>query len=183
MSVEIIISIFGALAAAFKWIYEYSEKLKWDRNKFLLDELEKFHNLETTQNAEIILDWNGINITFNNEKIFVNDEILFQALQTHDEKNKFTVEEVKIRALFDDYFDNLTKLVFMCKSKILPEKNFRMFMKYWFNILSGRRKNKPKKVQEQINRYLDFYGYEDLKNFIIYEKRNNFKLTKNRVAK
>lgn len=178
MNIEIFITLVGFLIATLKWIYEYSEKLKWDRNKFLLDELERFHNLETTQNAEILLDWNGITINSNNEKIYVNDDILFESLQTHNIKHKFSVEEVKLRALFDDYFDNFTKLILMCKSKLLPEKNFRMFMKYWIDILSGDRKNKPQKVHNQIKTYLEFYGYHEIIKFINNEKGRNFKLPK-----
>lgn len=182
MSIEIIVTIISLLIPTLKWVYEYSEKLKWDKNKFLLDELDKFHSLETTQNVEILLDWNSITINLNNEKMFVNDELLYQSLQTHNLKNKFTLEEIKLRALFDDYFDNLTKLILMCKSNLLPEKNFRMFMKYWVDIISGRRKSKSEKLQTQIKNYLEFYGYEEIIKFIKYEKRRNFQLPKIRYT-
>ena len=166
MSIEIILAVFGALTAVFKWVFEYSNKLKWEKNKFLLEEIEKFSSIESTKNAQKILDWNSIIIKINDDHILVNDEILFESMQTHDSKHKFSSEEVKLRGLFDEYFDNLTKMVLMCKTGMIPENNFRLFMKYWFKILSGDSKNKSSKILIQIRKYLDFYGYNDLLNFI-----------------
>lgn len=166
MSIEIILAIFGALAAAFKWVFEYSNKLKWEKNKFLLEEIEKFSHIQSTKNAQKILDWNSITIILNEEIVYVNDEILFESMQTHNLKHKFSKDEVKIRGLFDEYFDNLTKMVLMCKTGMIPENNFRLFMKYWFNIISGDSKNKSSKSLDQIRKYLNFYGYKDLINFI-----------------
>jgi hypothetical protein len=167
MNIEIILSIIGGLYATFKWIYEYSENLKWNRNKFMLDEIDKFRSIQTTKSVEKILDWNGINVEVYGTEIYVNDEILFEALQTHDVKQKFSKDEVLLRNLFDEYFDNLTKLIYMCETKMISSNNFKLFMSYWLDILSSKNKNKPKKVHDQILRYLEYYRFFTLKNYLI----------------
>ena len=167
MKIELIISIVGGLTAASKWIYEYSNKLKWDKNKFLLEQIENFENKESTKIAETLLDWNGTEITIEGKSFYVDDKLLLDALTTHDLKNKFSTEEFLIRGVFDEYFDNLTRLVILSKTKLISEDNLILFLEYWFEILSGQKENKDKKVLEQIERYLDFYGYNTLLEFIL----------------
>jgi hypothetical protein len=173
MDIEVILSVGGGLAAGFKWIYEYSEKLKWDKNKFLLEQIEKFENHESTQSVQRCLDWNSITVTYMGSTFKVNDDILYEALQTHNIKHKFTTEEVLIRKMFDEYFDNLTRLVILSKSKLISEENLILFLEYWFDILSGYVHNKKRNNTEQIHNYLQFYGYLHLYNFLIKNTQNN----------
>ena len=167
MKIELLISIAGGLAATSKWIYEYSNKLKWEKNKFLLEQIEKFESLESTQFVQKCLDWNSITISHNGEMLKINDEDLLNSLQTHNKKHKFTPDEVLLRKMFDDYFDNLTRLVLLSKTKLISEDNLILFLEYWFEILSGNKKNKDKKIIEQIHNYMSFYGYKTLLEFIL----------------
>lgn len=169
MELEIFFTLVAGTFTAGKWVYEYSEKLRWEKNKFLLSELERFHSNETNQVAEILLDWNGTNVKIGDEEMFVDDKILYDSLQTHDKKHKFSKQEFLIRGVFDEYFDNLTKLIFMSKVKLIEKKNLIMFLQYWFRILKGNNKNKSEELVKQINNYLNFYGYEELYEFIVFE--------------
>lgn len=166
INLEFVLSVSAGLVAAFKWTYEYSEKLKWEKNKLLLDELEKFGNLSSTKAMEKILDWSTIIIDVDNKSIQITNEVIYYALQTHDIKQSFTGDEVKLRGIFDDYFDNLTKLVYMTKTNLIPKSSLILFMNYWFLILIGKNKNKPEKVIKQLHSYLEFYGYKELLTFL-----------------
>lgn len=169
MEISLIVTVIAGIFTAGKWVYEYSEKIKWEKNKFLLEELEKFHNNEANQTAEIMLDWNGTDITVNEKSIYVDDKILYDALQTHDVKHKFSTNEFLIRGVFDEYFDNMTKLIFMSKAKLIKKENLIMFMEYWFRIIKGNKTSKTQELVKQINNYLVFYGYDDLYEFILFE--------------
>jgi hypothetical protein len=172
MNIELIIATGGAVATGLKWVYEYTEKRKWEKNKFLLEQVEKFQNLETTICAEKCLDWNSATITYGSRDIKFDDKVLFDALTTHDKKHKFNQDEVTIRKIFDNYFDNLTKLIILSKSKIISEKNLILFLEYWFDILSGDSHSKNRELVEQIHSYLNFYGYTHLYDFLIYNTQN-----------
>lgn len=160
-----------AIITSMKWVYEYSNKLNWDRNKFLIDRLESFMNDKNTQNVQMMLDWNRINIYDGDIKYEIDDQILFEALQTHDEKNSFDKTELYIRKAFDEYLDGLTEFVILSESKMVNEKNLRSFLSYWIKILNGQKKNKPKKLSNQFSKYLEFYEFDKLKKFI--NKPNN----------
>lgn len=166
MKIELILSIAGALCAAFKWVYEYSRKLKWEMNVFLLEQIEKFRSLESTRAMEKILDWNSAYVSFQNERMLVNDSMLEGAFKTHNIKHTFTKEEVKLRSIFDEYFDNLTKLIFMTKVGLADKKNLILFLEYWFRILSGISKSKSKEVLNEMWKYMEYYGYVDLIQFM-----------------
>ena len=168
MEIELII----AAVAGLKWVYEYTEQRKWEKNKFLLDEVEKFMSLESTKCVHKILDWNSANIFYEGEKIKFNDKILLDALQTHNVKHSFNSTEVVIRKLFDEYLDNLTKFIILSKSKLIEEKNLVLFLEYWFDILSGDSHSKDRELVEQFHKYMDFYNYKNLYIFLIRNTQN-----------
>jgi hypothetical protein len=163
---EILISIIGGFCAIFKWVYEYSKKIRWEKNKFLLDRLDNFHKLESTQVMEIMLDWNGTDVEYQGEKMFIDDDILFESFLTHDIKHRFTKKEFMLRSIFDDYFDNLTRLIFMAEMDLIEKKSLVIFLQYWFKILAGKYGNKSTALTIKIHRYLEFYGYDALIKFI-----------------
>lgn len=156
-----------ALVTGFKWVYEYSNKLKWERNKFLLDRLEIFFKDENTKNIQLILDWNKIKINYENQQYIITDEILLEALKTHDEKHSFNPTEKILRGAFDEYFDKLTEFLILVESGMISEKNFYNFMRYWIEIMNGKKRSKSKKIVDQFLKYLDFYGYDKLKYFLL----------------
>jgi hypothetical protein len=77
-----------------------------------------------------------------------------------------------LRNSFDEYFDKLTEFIILAESGMISEKNLRIFLNYWFNILNGNKKSKSSKIVSQFKNYMLFYGYEKLYNFI--NKKSNF---------
>jgi len=170
MNIEVVLAVAGVLGAIIKWLYEYVKEVRWEKNKYLLDQIQRFNSLKTTQAAQSILDWNGIEVEIEGERVYVDNKILFEALQTHDVKYNFTEEEVLIRSLFDDYFDDLTQLVFMTRIDLISRDNLILFTRYWLDILSGEAESKPTKLVDQIHNYLSYYGYTDLLKFLYEQK-------------
>lgn len=103
----------AGLITAIKWVYEYSQKLKWEKSRMLLERLEVFLQRESTENIHHILDWNKVKIDIGGNKVVVSDEIIFEALKTHDKKTQFSETELAIRDLFDDYFDGMTEFIIL----------------------------------------------------------------------
>lgn len=113
-----------------------------------------------------MLDWNSLELDFDGRKVRVDDNMLFEALQTHDTKHSFTRDEMKIRELFDEYFDGLTEFLILDECGLVNKKDLRKFMKYWLDILSGERSSKSQKLNRQIDEYMLFYGFSKLHGFI-----------------
>lgn len=166
MSIEEKITIAIALITGIKWVYEYTKKLSWDRNKFLLERYEKFKSKESTKAMQLILDWNAITVELNGVNIRVTDEMFYESLQTHDVRQTFTVNEARLRKLYDEYFDDLNEFRLLAESGLISEKNYRLFMEYWFKIITGEKESKSPRVIKQLEHYLKFYGYSDLYTFM-----------------
>ena len=166
MNIEEKITIAIALITGIKWVYEYTKKLTWDRNKFLLERYEKFKSKESTKAMQLILDWNAITVELNGVNIRVTDEMFYESLQTHDVRQTFTVNEARLRKLYDEYFDDLNEFRLLAESGLISEKNYRLFMEYWFKIITGEKESKSPSVIKQLEHYLKFYGYSDLYTFM-----------------
>lgn len=159
-------TVISGIAAASKWIYEYVKKIKWEKNKFLLERIDSFKEKDSVKNMQLLLDWNEILIDFDGKKKLINDDDLIEALTTHDIKNSFTDTEVRLRGIFDSYFDNFYELVLLSEIGLVEEKNLRVLLNYWIEIIDGRKNNKPDEFVFKIKNYMRFYGYNSLLDFI-----------------
>lgn len=167
MNVELIVGAVGMVGASFKWVTEYSKAQTWQKNRFLIEQLDAFKSLESTKAMETILDWNAAKVTFGDKKIYVTDDLLKESLYTHDIKRKFTADEFAIRDIIDEYFDSLTRLVLLCEQDLVPKKSLVLQMKYWFNILKGSTdKSKSREIVDMFHTYMEYYGYTELREFL-----------------
>lgn len=155
----------GIFTAA-KWVYEYSQKLRWDKSRFLLERIEDLMERESTQQVHFMLDWNVLDLEIDGRKLRIDDTFLLEALQTHDKKHSFTKDEMKIREIFDEYFDGLTEFLILHECGLINKSDLRKFLKYWLDILSGERSSKPEKLKTQIQSYMIFYGFQRLHGFL-----------------
>lgn len=148
------------------WLYEYVKQLRWTRDKYLVERVDAFKAKQSTKQMQLMLDWNDNYIKINGKSERVNDKILFEALQTHDVKDRFSDLEYELRKIFDEYFDGLNEFVMLCDTGLINQRHLRIYFNYWFRILNGESCNKPTKLVEQIKKYLLYYGYKDVYFFI-----------------
>ena len=158
--------LIAGLATSLRWVWEYSQSRKFEKNKFLLERIEKFNNLESTQKVQKILDWNSISIEINGVRVKVDDDILVESLKTHDQKSSFDGTEVYLRQIFDDYFTGITELIILSNTGLVDKRNLKKFLKYWIIILNGKKQNKPESFVKKIENYLKFYGYTEVLEFL-----------------
>lgn len=164
------LTIIGGILAIVKWLYETQKQRNWETNKYLIEKLEEFQKKGSTTTIHNILDYNeGAPVFLGSNKISeeaLNDQIIIDSLVTHDKKQIFTDVEIGIRGLFDQYFDNLTQLILMSKCGLIDEKNLKLLLQYYINIMNGKSERKSKEYVEQIKKYLKFYNYDLVLEFI-----------------
>ena len=161
----------AGIITASKWVYEYSQKLRWEKSKFLLERIEGLLERESTQYVHSMLDWNLLELDFDGVKVKIDDHMLYESLQTHDMKHSFTRHEMKIREFFDEYFDGMTELLILSACGLINKKDLAKFMEYWISILNGKRSSKTERLNSQINEYMLFYGFKKLHRFIHHKPR------------
>jgi len=152
--------------AGMKWVWEYSQSRKFEKNKFLYDKISEFDDLENTKFVKKMLDWNKFKIKDGLDIHFITDDILIESLTTHDKKNQFNPTEVWIRDQFDEWLDNINELIILSECGLIDKKNLKRMLKYWIDILNGTKKVKRKEFSVQIQNYLLYYGYHDVAAFI-----------------
>lgn len=161
--VKIYLPLIGAFLALFKWLYEYTKNLNWQQNKYLVEQYHRFLEKASTKYVHQILDYNS-QIPFIDD-IEVNDDIVQCALTTHDLKDNFNDIEYAIRKCFDEYFDDLTELIILGECELIDLNNLKILLGYYFRLLKGS-ENKKMSYTKAIQRYLKFYGYNYVVDFL-----------------
>jgi hypothetical protein len=165
------LAFIGLIAAVFKWLYETQKQRKWETNKYLFERYKEFEEKTSTEHVHRILDYNrvtSIKLEIEDKKFSgdLDDYLVMTSLRTHNQNGKFSELEYLIRCTFDDYFDNLTELILLSKCGLIDEKNLRLLLSYYINILNGNSRRKDPEYIEQIKNYLKFYNYSLVLEFI-----------------
>jgi hypothetical protein len=166
MEFDKLIAVCLTFLTAFKGLHEYVRQGRWTRGKYLIERLDVFHGRESVQIVCSFLDWNAVELNVNGNRAWVDDYALYEALQVHDVKSTFTAVEFEVRRLFDSYLDGMKELVMMCRTGLIEERDLRLHLGYWIDILNGKAGNKPPALVEQFGKYMAFYGYEDVLKFV-----------------
>lgn len=167
---KILMAALPALAGFLKWVSDYSKEVRWPRAKFLDEKMSSFLSDPDTKAVLIILDWNasGIEIPGDSgrEKINFTDQTIIQALATNDERTDFTRQEFHIRALFDKFFDNLSQFNIWAETGLIDKGDAKKYIKYYLDILSGVRDNKPRQFTDAIKKYIKYYDFSNAHKLI-----------------
>ena len=84
-----IIPILGIIPLL-KAIWEYIRDLKWKKSEFLSKEIKEFQSNENSKITFQLLDWNSRKIKLKCGEYNITDYDLISALQTHNNKSKFS---------------------------------------------------------------------------------------------
>ena len=148
-----------------KAIWEYIRDLKWKKSEFLAKEIKEFQNDENVRIVFQLLDWNKRKIKIKSGEFTIGDYDLVSALQTHDIKSKYTVQEAELRDIFDDFFDKLSTFNIYIKNDLISEKELYSYIGYYVNILDSKSR-KPKPLIDTFKKYITFYQFDNISELI-----------------
>ncbi len=166
----------GAFIVSFllllKGVYEYAKAQKWKKAEFVSKEIKEFFNDFNIKRALILLDWNVNDLALaegeikNKNSIQFTDKLILSAMTTHRQSPTFAEEEVLVKNLFDALFDRLIMFHNYIKSGLIETKDIKPYIDYYISILADDNNDrKPEDVRNQIWKYIDEYGYDDLREF------------------
>lgn len=163
-----LIGIFSFIKA----VVEYRKSQLWKESEFLSNEAKQFFSDERVKIVLTLLDWNARKIMIDGKEVKINDEFMIEALKTHNKKSRFTVEEAHIRDLFDNFFDRLAHFNIHYKNGLVSKEKIFNYFDYYFKILTTTER-KGNEFIKTIERYIDYYEYENVKELLqSYKKRN-----------
>ncbi|MDP4270410.1 MAG: hypothetical protein Q8909_09845 [Bacteroidota bacterium] len=170
-----------SLIALIKGVYEYQKAQKWKKAEFVSKEIKEFFSDFDVKRALLMLDWgnNEIDLRPNEiarkKKLEFDDKIIEAALKTHLEVDDgFTEEEALVKTIFDVLFDKLIMFEHFIKSGLVKSDDIKPYLIYWIEIIANPLNDrKPEFVKEQMFKYIDLYGYQELRRFF---ERFGFKI-------
>lgn len=148
-----------------KVTWEYIKGQKWKKSEFLSKEIKEFFKDDIVKMVCAMLDWNTRKIEIDGKVVTVTDEMLYEALQTHNVKGKFTETEAKIRDIFDQFFDKLSYFNIHIENGLVSQREVLSYLSYYLDILSkpGR---KSKRLVATFNNYINYYGFKNVQELI-----------------
>jgi hypothetical protein len=153
-----------------KVIWEYVRDLKWKKSEFLAKEIKEFQNDENVKIVFQLLDWNKRKIKLKCGEYNIDDYDLIYALETHDKKSKFLIQEAELRDIFDDFFDKLSTFNIYINNGLISEEELQEYIGYYINILTSKTK-KPKLLLDAFDEYIRFYEFTNVSELIIRFKK------------
>ena len=148
-----------------KAIIEYRKTQLWKESEFLSKEIKEFFSDERVKVVLTLLGWNVRKIMINGQEVKVNDDYMIEALKTHNQKSRFSIEEAHIRDLFDNFFDKLAYFNIHCKNGLVSEKKIFNYFDYYFNILTTTER-KDWNFIKTIDNYIDYYDYTNVRELL-----------------
>jgi hypothetical protein len=170
--VDLILKIIPILGIVpfFKVIWEYVRDLKWKKSEFLAKEIKEFQSDENVRIVFQLLDWNKRKIKLKCGEYNIGDYDLVYALQTHDKKSKFLIQESELRDIFDYFFDRLSTFNIYINNGLISEEELQEYIGYYINILTSKTK-KPKLLLDTFDEYIRFYEFTNVSELIIRFKK------------
>jgi hypothetical protein len=154
-----------------KLIWEYTRDLKWKKSEFLAKEIKDFQSDENVKIVFQLLDWNSRKIKLKSNEYNISDNDLISALQTHDKKSKFSIQEAELRDIFDYFFDKLSLFNIYINNGLISEEELYEYIGYYVNILTSKTK-KPRLLIDTFDEYIRFYEFENVSELIERFKKN-----------
>lgn len=159
------ITVLIVILTFIRGIYEYIKSIKWKKSEFLSKEVKDFFKDEDVIKVKAMLDWDVRYLEINGKEVKVTNDFLISALQTHNNKNKFTQEEAAIRDIFDNFFDKISYFSIYIDNKLVDKKEVKKYLSYYIDIISkpGR---KSKKLVDTFTDYINYYNFNQVRDLI-----------------
>jgi hypothetical protein len=149
----------GGAFALWRWMIDQ----RWRRVQYAQTLIKEFIEKENTKKAFEILDTEGTIFFVENGRtttIDITDEFLIGALSTFDQKANNSDEEVVVRRICDDFFDDLSIFQSHIEAKLIRLNDISPYLEYWIRALSGRGKIRSREFARQAAMFMDYFGYK-----------------------
>lgn len=166
---ESTVKIIGVLLTSVTLIFTcltYQAAQKWKTAEFTSQKFKEFSENQSVKLVNELLDYNSRSVTLPHDKseTTITDDVLYSSLAIDTLNGDFSEVEVKIRDVFDEYFDQLSLFNRYAKAKLITYEQIQPYLDYQAAIvadISNTRKNND--LRHRIWDYINYYGFCDVK--------------------
>jgi hypothetical protein len=168
---SILIAVFAFLFG----VWQYRKSQVWKRLEFVSSEMRTFFDDDAAKAAMTMLDWRRKKTALfkhrgegDMERITVDYEMVVKSLGT-DPAMAYDKNESAIREIFERFLEFLARFEGFITSGGVERNDFTPYLDYWAKLLAGRDERSPevtRMVLPQLWRFIDYYGYRDVRRFV-----------------
>jgi hypothetical protein len=170
-----ILKILGAAAAFWIGLNQYRRSEAWKRLEFVAAEMKAFYDDAAVKLAMGMLDWRKKEIAlykYRGENDFAREvvdyAIVASALSTEPEK-KYDKVHSAVREIFERFLEFLARFEGFLATGVVEQTDLNPYLDYWIKLIAGRDSHSPEvtaQVLPQLWKFIDYYGYRDVRRFI-----------------
>lgn len=170
-----ILKILGAAAAFWIGLSQYRKSEAWKRLEFVAAEMKAFYDDPAAKLAMGMLDWRKKEVALfkyrgenDLERATVDYVIVASALGIEPEM-KYDKVQSAVREIFDRFLEFLARFEGFLAAGVVKKTDLNPYLDYWIKLIAGQDAHSPevtKKVLPSLWKFIDYYGYRDVRRFI-----------------
>jgi hypothetical protein len=170
-----ILKILGAAAAFWIGLNQYRKSEAWKRLEFVAAEMEAFYDDVTVKLAMGMLDWRKKEVALfkyrgenDFERAVVDYAIVASALGV-DPEMKYDKVHSAVREIFERFLEFLARFEGFLATGVVKQTDLNPYLDYWIKLIAGQDAHSPevtKQVLQSLWKFIDYYGYRDVRRFI-----------------
>jgi len=170
-----VIKLVAAAVAFWFGLRQYTRSQVWKRLEFLSVEMKNFFADHAVREAMLMLDWRKKRMALfkyreenDFEQVEINYDIVAAALDV-DPKQHYDKVHSAIREVFERFLEYLARFEGFLDAGVIEPADLNPFIDYWMKLISGNDTHSPevtKKVLPNLWRFIDFYGYRDVRRLV-----------------
>jgi len=156
-------------------VFQYRKSQVWKRLEFVSSEMRTFFDDDAAKAGMTMLDWRQKEIALFKHRgegdltrVMIDYELVAKSLGT-DPTMRYDRIESAIREIFERFLEFLARFEGFIASGGVAKKDFTPYLDYWVNLLAGKDERSPEVTQTvlpQLWRFIDYYGYRDVRKFV-----------------
>jgi hypothetical protein len=170
-----ILKILGAAAAFWIGLNQYRKSEAWKRLEFVAAEMKAFYDDAAVKLAMGMLDWRKKEVAlfkYRSENDFereVVDYAIVASALAIDPEMKYDKVHSAVREIFERFLEFLARFEGFLATGVVKQSDLNPYLDYWIKLIAGQDTHSPevtKQVLPSLWKFIDYYGYRDVRKFI-----------------
>jgi hypothetical protein len=170
-----ITKIVGAAFAFWIGLRQYRKSEVWKRLEFVAAEMKVFYQDTAVRTAMSMLDWRKKEMALfkyrdenDYNRVVVDYEIVARSLGV-DPELQYDKTQSAIREIIERFLEFLARFEGFLEAGVVEQSDLTPYLDYWMRLISGCDAHSPeatKQVLPQLWKFIDYYGYRDVRRFV-----------------
>jgi hypothetical protein len=170
-----ILKILGAAAAFWIGLSQYRKSEAWKRLEFVAAEMKTFYDDAAVKLAMSMLDWRRKEVAlfkYRGENDFKREMVDYAIVASAlgiDPDLKYDKVQSSVREIFERFLEFLARFEGFLAAGVVKKTDLDPYLDYWIKLIAGQDAHSPEVTQQVLPslwKFIDYYGYRDVRRFI-----------------